>query len=935
MNSSEGPEKIEDLPKENMEILPTGSQRNTLEVDERLEDAAARIIARFMRMAAARVKRNAQQITVEEYLENKASVEREESDQGSEKGVEEENVLLTDLEGQEEDGAKEGKDAREANRERNVSISSLDVGREVAPRRHILDETNSGEEVERWMKKTDDKLENKPSITTNNVGTEIMEKPLNKQELVVLDTRSSGGWGSASATVDNDAQEGDNKKPYHLGRKGGPSRLDKLASPGGGTRALALEPSRGCQVGDSSFEEPSQHLHREAAEAEERPVKYVEVQKQAQEGTAVITATILPMGFKICKTLHVAKFLPGMTLVGDDEERERENAEEAERELRATGSSAPAKREGWVVIAKEIFEALGSAMGVHPQCFHIYRGQQRVRFVDALFLERDLYAEDSAKSSEPLWIDVQFPESVNVPNHLVTITPEEVLIRCVFVHPKPLDIPVPLVAEGKRRGLTHEEVIKRMYTQAEERNELPWTTVAIVHDGTGIEKPYLGGYAVKKDKSKVFLHASTQLFMKGLNYSTQVGHHSSPGVEQLSRGTQTWGVSRSCQTRRECCVMTPCKELVVDHSRDFAVIARPYFYSHQLHDLQVEKTIILQKFYRQWKARKIRRQLEMEDAEKQRRAEARQLAEEAAKLETDNREQRRRDDPRTKEDFDRLKQELMAWVNSENKKIIQNKELSDEKKRAALLALNHQELKMLQDLEDRRRIITLMGKERQFAKMFQTMSAPKLWGEVEVRTPETERAAELRALYLTLTGTPHISTRNRLDVLLHIKWTVKEFSHHALTQELCQLIDREADLLHRGRRVASLTGLRCRIEKLFKRFIEDPEFNPGMAEYTRTAVGRAKARKLYGTVYDEHNRMTVDPALQDALRRRKPVSVEAGEVRSSFRGNTRSTSKANDCGGEMIEADRKSQKDYSNKRSDDTGRSALTNAGVASFTIGT
>jgi hypothetical protein len=36
----------------------------------------------------------------------------------------------------------------------------------------------------------------------------------------------------------------------------------------------------------------------------------------------------------------------------------------------------------------------------------------------------------------------------------------------------------------------------------------------------------------------------------------------------------------------------------------------------------------------------------------------------------------------------------------------------------------------------------------------------------------------------------------RLDVLLHVKWTVKEFDC-SLTRELVELIDREADLVNR------------------------------------------------------------------------------------------------------------------------------------------
>jgi hypothetical protein len=45
----------------------------------------------------------------------------------------------------------------------------------------------------------------------------------------------------------------------------------------------------------------------------------------------------------------------------------------------------------------------------------------------------------------------------------------------------------------------------------------------------------------------------------------------------------------------------------------------------------------------------------------------------------------------------------------------------------------------------------------------------------------------------------------RLDVLLHVKWTVKEFDC-ALTRELVSLIDREADLLNRGRSETTLAG---------------------------------------------------------------------------------------------------------------------------------
>ena len=59
----------------------------------------------------------------------------------------------------------------------------------------------------------------------------------------------------------------------------------------------------------------------------------------------------------------------------------------------------------------------------------------------------------------------------------------------------------------------------------------------------------------------------------------------------------------------------------------------------------------------------------------------------------------------------------------------------------------------------------------------------------EVHTPFTTRAKELRELFNGL-NLGMLSTDERLDVLLHVKWTVKEFDCN-LTREIVDLIDRE------------------------------------------------------------------------------------------------------------------------------------------------
>jgi phosphoribulokinase len=80
-----------------------------------------------------------------------------------------------------------------------------------------------------------------------------------------------------------------------------------------------------------------------------------------------------------------------------------------------------------------------------------------------------------------------------------------------------------------------------------------------------------------------------------------------------------------------------------------------------------------------------------------------------------------------------------------------------------------------------------------------------------------------------------LSVDERLDILLHVKWTVKELSC-PLSREIVELVDREADLLNRGRKEASLLALRQRMSNLFLQFVETPEFNPEAIQYQRVPL---------------------------------------------------------------------------------------------------
>merc|ERR1712034_126508 len=106
-------------------------------------------------------------------------------------------------------------------------------------------------------------------------------------------------------------------------------------------------------------------------------------------------------------------------------------------------------------------------------------------------------------------------------------------------------------------------------------------------------------------------------------------------------------------------------------------------------------------------------------------------------------------------------------------------------------ALLAKETKLLQTIN---RLKTQASKENQVertTKMLHLMAAPKKWelkcGDIsEVHTPYTMRSQELTELYHGLT-LPSLGSDERLDVLLHVKWTVKEFDCN-LTRQIVDLI---------------------------------------------------------------------------------------------------------------------------------------------------
>eukprot|EP00931_Biecheleriopsis_adriatica_P073451 TRINITY_DN47734_c0_g1_i1.p1 TRINITY_DN47734_c0_g1~~TRINITY_DN47734_c0_g1_i1.p1 ORF type:complete len:510 (-),score=140.33 TRINITY_DN47734_c0_g1_i1:85-1614(-) len=342
-----------------------------------------------------------------------------------------------------------------------------------------------------------------------------------------------------------------------------------------------------------------------------------------------------------------------------------------------------------------------------------------------------------------------------------------------------------------------------------------------------MEKPYLGGYR-NKSNNAMYHHAITQTAPPPKKDVQKIRFH---------REAQTYEY-RTRSTQSKCDNGTQMEKvgLFIDSTKDVIMQPRkPYFSSADKAALMLEKCVIIQCHARGMVARRRTRQLRKAKTERLE-LEAREA--ERRQLEADLRHKReveRRMHPRTFEDFSVLYKELEAWRLNEAKRIA-NSGFDEATRRAAQRELLHKETKLLQTIDKLKIQAHSHNRDSKIKKKLEFMSQPKVWAQNDgetttVHTPFTTRAKELMDLYSGL-RLPLLTVDERLDVLLHVKWTVKEFDCN-LTREIVDLIDREADMLNRGRPEKSFVGLRKRLANLFLQFIETPEFNPEAMKFQK------------------------------------------------------------------------------------------------------
>ncbi|KAJ3287055.1 hypothetical protein HDU79_006006 [Rhizoclosmatium sp. JEL0117] len=346
---------------------------------------------------------------------------------------------------------------------------------------------------------------------------------------------------------------------------------------------------------------------------------------------------------------------------------------------------------------------------------------------------------------------------------------------------------------------------------------------------TWIKKRYLGGYRSKKD-GRTFCHAFSQT-------PTAQEIKDAKANPKFHRDTQTKFLrNRLSQPKHDAFTQMSKPSCYVSAVYDYALYPKPYFTAEEYWKMINRKVTIIQCFVRKCYATRLVRRLRKERDMRMKAMAAKEKRRKALEDKRRKKEIESRLHPKTNKDFEILYNGLEHWRIQETD-IINNAGYSEPARLAALADLMDQEAVLIQKIDRLKIAANEENREKAIVKLLEKMSSPKKWpvldgtAAVSVDTPNTIRARELRDLYHAL-NVAMLSVDERLQILLHVKYTVKEFDC-VLTREIVELINREGDLVSRGRDAKSLEGLRKRISNLFLQFVQTPEFNPEAAVYQK------------------------------------------------------------------------------------------------------
>ena len=260
-----------------------------------------------------------------------------------------------------------------------------------------------------------------------------------------------------------------------------------------------------------------------------------------------------------------------------------------------------------------------------------------------------------------------------------------------------------------------------------------------------------------------------------------------------------------------------------------------------------QHVLVLQTHFRRWRAKRDVNSLRIAKAQRAVWLKSELERKNAQRENRDKYDLERRLKPRTKADFDLLYHALEAWRVEEVERI--DATLQGPERKAALCALLEQEAELIGSIHRHKSLAEKDNESSRVQKFLDKAASSKSWITpegitIEMETPYTQRAAQLRDLYNSL-ALPDITRDERLDVLMTLKQTVNEHDC-PLTRDIVQLVDRESDLLLRGSKSSSLKGLRKRILNLYLQYVKTPVFN---AEAARLIKVPQDPSKLTGKIH--------------------------------------------------------------------------------------
>lgn len=343
-------------------------------------------------------------------------------------------------------------------------------------------------------------------------------------------------------------------------------------------------------------------------------------------------------------------------------------------------------------------------------------------------------------------------------------------------------------------------------------------------------KPYIGGYR-NKNNGKHYHNAITQTddsFTFEM-YKHRVYRDTS---KQITRETQTQELrNHSVQCRREFGTQMERVDLKLDDAHDKILAAREYLSSNELAYIKKMKAIKIQGFVRVCLAKMVAKRIRKYNREMAEAAEEARRREEERLRAIEEYERLRRINPKTRDDFNILHQELDIMHKRDIERIKADLKDDDNAKTVALRELLDRESDRIAEIDRIRTLAQRDFKSEWVRKDLEKMATPLTWslsGKLKgdlcvVETPQSTRATELLRLYSALEA-PVTSTPDRLDVLSQVKDVVVG-EDSRLLRDIYELVAREMDLLNRGRS-SNMTQLRLRLQHLLVSYIQNPVYNP-------------------------------------------------------------------------------------------------------------